>query len=395
MSKKKQRPVRERVTDLVSIYRRGRVWYVQYSQAGRRRRNSLETTYVAEAREKALDLDHKLRLGTLQTTEDIEVQALFDRYMQYLHNEGRRPNTIKRYRPVFRRFAALCDERRIRQATKVDIVLVEDYRGLRAKQGASEDTRYKETLWIKQVWKYAEERSLIPLNRIKSMKLKKPRARPQPCYTLAEVERILTVSAPNCRPAFAILAFSGMRVGELQWLAWRDVDFVNGMIHIRAKDGWLPKNGKDRSLPMSDRLRAVLETLPKKHRWVLAARRSDEYPEGGHQISTVHLLEKLKKVLAKVGIEVGGLHTFRHFFVTHCANQGVPPEVLMNWVGHSDLRMIVRYYSLKDEESRRAMSAVNFGGDFPRFGTVLTQLGGSEKQPRSQPPVFQVVTSAS
>jgi len=66
----------------------------------------------------------------------------------------------------------------------------------------------------------------------------------------------------------------------------------------------------------------------------------------------------------------------------------------MEWVGHSDLAMILRYYALQDEQSKRAMAAVNFGDGSLRSSTVLAQSGGTEKEPRPQPPVFKIVANA-
>ena len=101
---------------------------------------------------------------------------------------------------------------------------------------------------------------------------------------------------------------------------------------------------------------------------------SQKYPKGGNQIHLDHLREKLLAILSDLGIEHGGLHSFRRFFISYCANQGVPPTVVMRWVGHAGLRMIVRYYSLQDEESREAMAAlVAEENGFPNR-TKLAQL---------------------
>ena len=63
-----------------------------------------------------------------------------------------------------------------------------------------------------------------------------------------------------------------------------------------------------------------------------------------------HILERLKELLRKLKLD-GHLHTFRHFFISYCANSGVPPFQLIKWVGHADVGMVMNYYALKDEES--------------------------------------------
>jgi integrase len=108
-----------------------------------------------------------------------------------------------------------------------------------------------------------------------------------------------------------------------------------------------------------------------------------------------HLRERLQALLKELGFEPGELHAFRRFFISHCANQGVPPTVLMRWVGHADLRMIIRYYTLRDDESQEAMDDLRGGAKSPGFKTVLRQTGVPEKQLRSQRPAFRIVTTAS
>jgi integrase len=109
--------------------------------------------------------------------------------------------------------------------------------------------------------------------------------------------------------------------------------------------------------------------MPRQHRWVFTAGPSREYPYGGHRISASHTLDRLKSVLKRLGL-TGHLHTFRHFFVSYCANRGVPPFQLMKWVGHSDVATVTRYYTLQDEESVNMMRRLS---SFDRTGSGLAQ----------------------
>ena len=145
---------------------------------------------------------------------------------------------------------------------------------------------------------------------------------------------------------------------ELVWLTWDDVDFEKGFIRIRPKDDWVPKHDRSRLIPMHDRVRGVLEGQPQKHRWVFTAGPSKKHPKGGGRISASHSLEKLKKILKRLEIE-GHLHTFRHFFISHCANNGVPAFQLIKWVGHADVSTVMNYYALEDEASLWTMEKLS------------------------------------
>ena len=56
-----------------------------------------------------------------------------------------------------------------------------------------------------------------------------------------------------------------------------------------------------------------------------------------------------------VGFADGRVHSLRHFFCSLCANNGVPEQMLMSWLGHRSSRMIRRYYHAHDEASKAAM----------------------------------------
>jgi integrase len=139
----------------------------------------------------------------------------------------------------------------------------------------------KKTTFIKQFFNYAFGREMIATNPLKKLKLKKPRPSEPVAYTLHEVEAILGKAHERYRPIFELLAFTGLRIGEPAWLTWDDVDFEKGFVEIRAKDGWQPKDGDDRSIPMHPRVRRLLEGLPRDGCWVFVGPPCKDYPEGG------------------------------------------------------------------------------------------------------------------
>ena len=151
--------------------------------------------------------------------------------------------------------------------------------------------------------------------------------------------------------------YANMRVGELKHLTWDDVDLDRGVIHIRPKEDWKPKTGNIRVVPVSTQLRAVFERLPRKAKWVFTARPSRRYPKGDHPVSERRLLEHLKQVLARLGLQ-GHVHTFRHTFISLALTGGTPEAVVREWVGHVDDRIIRHYTHIADEASQAAMQAV-------------------------------------
>ena len=64
---------------------------------------------------------------------------------------------------------------------------------------------------------------------------------------------------------FLTAAFTGLRMGELLALRWRDVDFAGSVIRVRSSwaGGQLttPKSGKVRSVPMAPDVASALARL--------------------------------------------------------------------------------------------------------------------------------------
>jgi integrase len=55
----------------------------------------------------------------------------------------------------------------------------------------------------------------------------------------------------------------------------------------------------------------------------------------------------------------GWLLSFRHYFASACANQGIAERIVMDWLGHADSAMVRHYYHLHDQESRRQMARLD------------------------------------
>ena len=280
--------------------------------------------------------------------------AVIQKYMAYLKSEGRAPKTIQKYQNVFDRLEDLANCRSVTKISAVNLDLVDAYKSRRVKDEAASKTIHTEVVVIRQLVNFAISRDMIAVDPLKQLKLKKPKLRPQPCWSRQQVEQIIAAAKEPQQSMLTILADTGMRVGELKWLTWVDVDFEHSFILIRAKEGWKPKTGDERAIPMTPAVRAVLERLPRKTNWVVNSPRSQQYPKGDHQMSERRLLAYIKVVLKALELR-GHLHTFRHSFISNALTQGIPEAIVRKWVGHVDPEVIKHYTHILDEASQAAM----------------------------------------
>lgn|GEM_PF-840717 len=150
---------------------------------------------------------------------------------------------------VFKRIANLAQSRKLRDLSGLDLKFVDAYRRMRVDDGAAPKTHYTETVVVRQLFNFALTRDMIAGDPLKG--LKKPKPTRQPCWTHEQVMAIFEASPAEVKPAFTLLAEFGLRLGELAWLTWDDIDFGINVLKIQPKDGWKPKTGDQRAVPLN------------------------------------------------------------------------------------------------------------------------------------------------
>ncbi|HEV3343514.1 MAG TPA: site-specific integrase [Pirellulales bacterium] len=351
----------EKIGELVSIFQRGKRWYANFQRDGEQVRQSLKTTSKKQARQKAIALEAQLIEGRYERpVKAPSIESVFHDYVENLKAEGRAKKTLSAVELVQRRVLELGRQRRVPSVDGVDLEFIDAYRNMRTagEKKPADKTMTTEVVIIRQMVNFALSRNKLQRDPLNGLKIRKAKPRPQPCWTTAEVDRLLAAASGPHRPSLVLLAATGMRVGELRWLTWDDVDLNLGVIKIRPKDDWKPKSGDQRAIPISAEARAQLSELPQRHRWVVTAAPSRRYPQGNHQISERRLLRYLKRVLKRVGLK-GHLHTFRHSFISDALVRGTPEAIVRQWVGHVDHEILKHYTHIHDAASQAAMQRLD------------------------------------
>lgn len=347
----------ELVGEYVRILLRGKVWYGNYQIEGVQKRISLRTSNKKRATLMAKRIDSDLAAGTSKPAiVTPTVAAVTAAYWEKLKADDLAPKTLAKYDMLLKRIAALAEERRVRDAGGLDLAFVDAYRAMPANAGAKPKTVYGETVFLRQVERFAVSRKMVPDDPSANLRNKKPRPSRQPCWSAGEVAQILAAATADLRPVFTLLAETRMRFGELQWLTGDDVDLnlKNPEICIRAKDRWRPKTRDQRTIPVSLVAKEVLQSMPRKWRWVVTMPRSKAVPVEGRQWTERRLLGALKRVLKGLGL-VGKLHTLRHYFVSDALLNGVPQPIAQEWAGHLDPTVLEMYTHVNRKDSQAAM----------------------------------------
>ncbi|APG70013.1 site-specific integrase [Lactobacillus delbrueckii subsp. lactis] len=221
------------------------------------------------------------------------------------------------------------------------------------------------TIWVSKVLKYAFQIGLIdnnPFDRV--IKPKKPaKKKKDNFYTKNELESFLNGASDAGMmkyTLFRLLAFSGMRIGELIALEWSDFDFFRKTVSIN-KTLTLDKAGKSTigSPKTASSNRTIMlddETMNALQKWRAEQSRRIIYlgkpkndlifpNEHGEHFSSVTVTNWNKKIAEKQGLRKIGLHGFRHTHASLCFEAGLTMQDVKERLGHSNISTTMDIYT--------------------------------------------------
>jgi integrase len=337
-------------------------WYYSLTlSTGKKVEKSFGTPNLGRATEMAKNL--KTNESSNSQSKEIlnrpsTLQEALNQYLTYLSSEGRQPTTIKRYKGIFKSFADFSHCNKITKIEQLDQRLLNQFRMDRADK-IKDSTRYYETERLVEFGSYLMSEGLLVQNPFSLGKLRKAIKEPLPWFTLPEVEQILNLARLEDSRIFEVLAFTGLRIGEMSRLKWSDIDFKKGVLTVLSTIKNPTKGKSSRVIPMHSRVIKVLTNTSIRSSYVFNSSPSSKHPDGDGQINKSGLSTRLKKICKKLSIN-GCVHSFRKFFCSYMANKGVPVLTLKEWSGHKEIRVLIdSYYKLHLNDSVDFMNKVS------------------------------------
>jgi integrase len=158
--------------------------------------------------------------------------------------------------------------------------------------------------------------------------------------------------------AVRVAAFSGLRLGELLALRWRDVDWPRSALTIsRAVSAGVEgstKSGRVRQVPMADQAAAALERLSRRGEFV----RADDYVfcnAYGRRLDDSALRRRYKAARDAIGMRPLRWHDLRHTFGSLLVAGGVDLVSVKDAMGHAELATTSRYLHARPASERAAI----------------------------------------
>ena len=344
-----------------------RRWSAEWFLHDKQEHQSLGTSNKVEAVRAAHELHRKIRQGEpTAAPREVRISDLVDGYMTLQRGQSRSPKTIGKYQTVLDNFAAHSEACGVVYGSRLT---EEEFWSFEIERKLSDKTRYDRRVVILQLMKWATERAeVLPKNPLRHVKMKKPEWAPQPCYTPEQVEVMLERVEPGMREMIMVLAYTGIRFGELRELCWDDIDLkqgTHGFVTIRRGGaGGRTKGKRSRRIPLHPELAAMLRARSRTGEHLFAARELGGRGDG--LIVDTVFLRKLKRLCAACEFtkpDQYKIHSFRHFFASMLARENVSYKYALEFMGHRSSDILDLYYKMYDRDAERAILAIQLPKD--------------------------------
>src|SRR5208282_2841691 len=268
---------------------------------------------------------------------EFSVTNLVERFQRMLQVQERSPCTVKQYGHIARTFLAF-SQKPLEDVTEKDLEAFREYLVLQRHYS-------KNSI-------YTTIRGLACLFRsfgLSTAETLEPPRRPErlPRYlSEEEVHRLLDAvkESPRDSAIVHVLAFGGLRVGELCHLLSEDVEFERNILHVRSGKG-----DKDREVVLEDRTRAAIDRFVTE-RTLAGAHGPQLFGVGP---VTVERVVRRAALAAGIPRKVTP-HVLRHTLATALLSRGCDIRYIQKLLGHASVATTQIYTHVDTQALRNA-----------------------------------------
>lgn len=244
------------------------------------------------------------------------------------------------------------------------------YRTMRRRAGCDGSTVNRDLTAVQSLLRWAEEERHLTIPRFRMPKEREPEGRER-WLDANEIAALKAVTPDGWWPLFALLIYTGLRVGEAQGLRWADVRLVERRIRVHERDGRRLKTASSqRDVPIAAPLVAVLTEHAKR-----VPHGPNDQVFAGDRWRYSMVRHTLRSAVGAAKLPHVAIHDLRHTFGVHCAQAGVPLPRLQKLMGHASPIMTMRYMKHAPESY--------FAEDAARLAASIEGVasGGGETSP--------------
>jgi len=323
------------------LYKRGEVWYCDFTYRGIRYRKGLDTN-KALATEKLIAWKRDLKNQRYTPTN---FNAFVRRYLDW-GEVNKNKQTVYRDKLAIK---YLLEFKKIKDINEITPLLLDEFKGHLVRIGKKPNNINRILTSVKAMMHKAEVWEMITPKKwevCKEIKTAKGRVL---FYSPEEIKKLLISAPDNWRLVILLGCRAGLRRGEIVNLTWQDINLNKKIITIQPKSNWHPKDFECRDIPIDTLLFKHLQKIENKTGSVIQTKYNKDFSLGG--ISHCFI----QKVLKKAGLR-GSLHTLRHTFASHLVQNGVDLYTVSKLLGHSSIKTTEVYAHLSPNTFQKAIS---------------------------------------
>lgn len=191
-------------------------------------------------------------------------------------------------------------------------------------------------------------------------------------FTMEEqklIENSLSVTDNPNDIGIWICLYTGLRIGEVCGLRWKDIDFMSGTMSVNRTMQRMTIDGKSVLKELAPKSMASQRKIPVPSflvKTLKQVKQSSSTPyvlcTGDHAMDPRTFQYQYKKMLERAGVKYHNAHTLRHTFSVRALETGFDIKTLSEILGHSDATITLKTYAHSlDEHKRNSME---------RLGTI-------------------------
>ena len=338
---------------LIRVHPSGSMSYICQFKRGRRiNLGKVGDITAAQAREKAIEILSNMNKGIEPTVQKginkpKNLQEFIEtEYKPWVLSQHKRGN--KTLATLTRCFNKLF----LKPLSEISPSMLDQWRLKRLNEGISNATLNRDIGVLKSLLTKAAEWGFLQENPLKNLKLLKIDRSPKVRYLSLDPEFEEENACDYLMPMVLLSINTGLRQGELFNLSW-------GMVNLEERSlilcGGITKNSTSRYIPLNDEANQIIQHLYKK---------SDRkvglvFPNKNNQPYN-NVKRSWTSVLKKANIDQFRWHDLRHHFASKLVMVGIDLNTVRELLGHSDIKMTLRYAHLAPEHKINAVKKIDW-----------------------------------
>jgi len=339
-------------------------WMAQINVGKDENGKLIRKSLVAETREEVEKKLSDLKLS-IYTGKFVNANTItFHQLIKQIYDEKLAMNEVQAqtyYRTM--ETLKLCKEINDVPVQKIDSTMIKQL--LLSRVDYANTTIKKIYILLNQCFNEAMKRKIISDNPMLDVRRPKSSKKPKKirALTLDEQKRFLEVlktEKVKYAEQMYISMFTGMRMGEINALSIDDINLNFNFINIDKTiskgehgEAFINDSAKtekgNRNIPINETVKPIIERIVENY----TATEDNVlfHTSVGTLIATSVVNTEFRRIVNQYNIQdtsVKGtisLHSLRHTYATRCIESGMPPKVLQNLMGHTDIKVTLDTYA--------------------------------------------------